>query len=508
MWSPKIAWPRAAVALAVLSLAGCMVGPKYQKPVPPVPANFKEGGTPGSGTPDIAYSDWWRVFSDSDLARLETEADAANQDVKLAMARVEQAEAGARVARSFLFPTISLGASASRTREAQNRPNNGNTFGQAATYNDFQLPAFLSYEVDAWGRVRHSLEAANATEQATAADLRFVRLSVEANVAMDYYSLRETDAERQVLDLTVQDMQSAVDLTTNRFRGGLTSELEVKQAETLLNQTKAQAQALDVQRTQLEHAIAVLEGKAASEFSIPHSPLPLSNGAGLPPAIPSGLPAELLARRPDIAEVERYVAAANAEIGVAKTAALPHISLTGFAGFESVSMTSLFSWQNGIASLAASAITPIFTGGRVKAGVDQAWAMYRQSLAQYQKTVLVAYQEVEDQLAALRILAGEAQSTTDAVADAEQAETIALNRYRNGLVSYLDVVYAQTALLANQRTATQIGGQRMVATVVLIKALGGGWLGVPAPAGTNPNPGAPGSTNTTTQPTIAKGITK
>jgi NodT family efflux transporter outer membrane factor (OMF) lipoprotein len=280
----------------------------------------------------------------------------------VAIARVEQADAGAKIARSFLFPTISLGVSASRTREAQNRPNNGNTKGLAATFNDFQLPAFLSYEVDAWGRVRHSIEAANATEQATAADLRFVRLSVEASVAMDYYSLRESDAERQVLDSTVQEMQKAVDLTTNRFRGGLTSELEVKQAQTLLNQTQAQAQALDIQRSQLEHAIAVLEGKAASDFSIPRSPF-----NGLPPAIPSGLPAELLARRPDIAEVERLVAASNAEIGVAKTAALPHISLTGLAGFESTNTGSLFSWQNGIASLGASALTPLFTGGRVRA---------------------------------------------------------------------------------------------------------------------------------------------
>jgi multidrug efflux system outer membrane protein len=493
-------WPRVALALTLFSLAGCMVGPKYHQPVPPVPASFKEGGTPDSGTPDIAYSDWWRVFNDPELDRLEKEADAANQDIKLAVARVDQAEAGAKYARSFLFPTVSLGASASRTREAQSRPNNGNTGGLASTFNDFQLPAFLSYEIDAWGRVRKSIESANATEQATAADLRFVRLSVEANVAMDYYSLRETDAERQVLDATVEEMQSAVNLTTNRFRGGLTSELEVKQAQTLMDQTKSQAQALDVQRAQLEHATAVLEGKAASDFSLPRSPYD-----GVPPVIPSGLPAELLARRPDIAEVERYVAAANAEIGVAKTARLPQISLTGLAGFESTNLASLFSWQNGIASLGASALMPVFTGGRVRAGVDQPWAVYRQSLAQYQKTVLTAYQEVEDQLAALRILAGEAQSTADAVGDARQAETIALNRYRSGLVSYLDVVYAQTALLSNQRTATQIEGERMVATVVLIKALGGGWLGVPAQVATNPNPGSPGSiSNAANQQATAK----
>jgi len=199
-----------ALALGLATLTGCMVGPKYHTPVAPAPSQFKEGGTPGSGTPEIAYSDWWRVFKDPELARLETEADAANQDIKLAIARVEQAEAGARYARSFLFPTISLGASAGRTREAQNRPNNGNTGGLAATYNDFQLPAFLSYEVDAFGRVRRSLEAARATQQASEADLRFVRLAVEATVAMDYYSIRELDAERQVLDNTVQDMQKAV----------------------------------------------------------------------------------------------------------------------------------------------------------------------------------------------------------------------------------------------------------------------------------------------------------
>jgi multidrug efflux system outer membrane protein len=480
---------RGALILAVISLAGCTVGPKYHQPVPPVPSQFKEGGAaPDSGTPEIAYSDWWRVFKDPELSRFESDADAANQDIRVAMARVDQAEAGSRYARSFLFPTISVGASASRSREAQGRPNNGNTNGLAATFNDFQLPAFLSYEVDAWGRVRRSLEAANARQQATAADLRFVRLAVEANVALDYYSLRENDAEQQVLDSTLEELQRAVDLTSHRFRGGLTSELEVQQAQTLFNQTKSQAQALNVQRSQLEHAIAVLEGKAASEFSIPRSPF-----TGPPPVIPPGLPAQLLARRPDVAEVERYVAAANADIGVAKTAALPHISLSGLAGFESTNITSLFSWQNGMASLGASAIAPLYTGGRTKAEVDQAWAAYRQSLAQYQKTVLVAYQEVEDQLAALRILSGEAQSTADAVVNAEKARAIALNRYRSGLVSYLDVVYAQTILLANQRTASQIGGERMVATVVLIKALGGGWLGVPGTPADAAGPASPGT---------------
>jgi multidrug efflux system outer membrane protein len=312
--------------------------------------------------------------------------------------------------------------------------------------------------------------------QATEADLRFVRLSVEADVALDYYSLRENDAERAVLDSTIEQLQQALDVITNRFRDGINSELEVKQAKTLLDQTKAQAQALDVQRAQLEHAIAVLDGRAASDFSLPKAPF-----AGLPPSIPPGLPSDLLARRPDVAEADRFVAAATAQIGVARTAYLPQLSLTGLLGFESTSTGSLFNWQNSIASLGAAALTPVFNGGRIRADVDQAKAKYRESLSQYVKTVLTSYQEVEDQLAALRILSGEAQSQADAVDAARQAEEIAMNRYKAGLVGYLDVVFAQTTLLSNQRVATQISGQRMVATVVLVKALGGGWLGVSAP---------------------------
>jgi multidrug efflux system outer membrane protein len=464
----------------VMSLSGCaVVGPTYRRPSVAVPSQFKESGAPTSqvsAIPPIAYSDWWRVFEDPVLDRLEQEAGAANQDIRVAVARVDQAEAAARYSRSFLSPTVTLGTSASRTREAQDRPNNGNTGGLAATYNDFQVPLLFSYEIDAWGRVRRSLESARDVQQATEADLRFVRLSVEASLAVDYFSVRETDAERTILDSTTAQLQQALDLTTNRFRGGIASELEVQQAKTLLDQTKTQAQALDAQRSQLEHAIAVLDGRPASEFSLPRSPFD-----GLPPSIPPGLPADLLARRPDIAEADRYLAAATAQIGVAKTAYLPQLSLTGLAGFESTSLASLFSWQNTIASLGAAALTPLFNGGRIRADVDQATAAYRGSLAQYGKTVLTAYQEVEDQLAALRVLSGEAQSEAAAVADAGQTEQIALNRYTAGLVGYIDVLTAQTTLLSTQRTAAQISGQRMVATVVLVKALGGGWLGVATP---------------------------
>jgi multidrug efflux system outer membrane protein len=468
-----------------MSLSGCAVGPKYQRPSAPVPTQFKESSasaTQATETPSIAYNNWWLVFNDSTLNQLENDADSANQDIRVAVARVDQAEAAARYSRSFLSPTLSVGASVSRTREAQNRPNNGNTNGRAATYNDFQLPLFFNYEIDAWGRLRRSLESAREVHQATEADLRLVRLSVEASVAIDYYSLRETDAERAVLDSTIDELQQALDVMTNRFHSGLNSELEVKQAKTLLDQTKAQAQALDIQRAQLEHAIAVLDGRAASDFSLPKAPF-----TGLPPSIPPGLPSELLARRPDIAEADRYVAAATAQIGVARTAYLPHLSLTGYAGFESTNTSSIFNWQNFITSLGAAALTPVFNGGRIRADVDQARAAYCGSLAQYEKTVLTAYQEVEDQLAALRILSSEAQSENDAVDDAKRTEEIAMNRYKVGLVGYLDVVFAQTTLLSNQRVATQVNGQRMVATVVLVKALGGGWLGVPAPPQVKPN---------------------
>jgi outer membrane protein, multidrug efflux system len=329
--------------------------------------------------------------------------------------------------------------------------------------------------------VRRSLESARAVYQATEADLRFVRLSIEANVAADYFSLRETDAERAVLDTTIDQLRQALDLTTNRFTGGIASELEVKQAKTLLDQTKAQAQGLDVQRSQLEHAMAVLTGRPPSEFSLPKNP-----SATLPPSIPPGLPAELLVRRPDIAESDRNVAATTAEIGVARAAYLPNISLTGWAGFESVAIGSLLGWQNMIASLAVSAVTPVFNGGRNRAGVDEATAAYRGSLAQYEKTVLVAYQEVEDQLAALRVLSAEAQSEADAVADAKGAVEIATNRYKAGLVGYLDVLVAQTTLLANERVAAQISGQRMVGTVALVRALGGGWSGVESSGASTP----------------------
>jgi outer membrane protein, multidrug efflux system len=468
--------PAAIGALALL-LSGCMVGPNYHKPSAPVPPAFQEPAAPAPpGVNAIAYSDWWKVFQDPTLDGLEAQADAANQDIKIAIAHVDEATAATNAIHSFLLPTVGAAPNVSRTREAQNRPNNGNTSGHAATYTDIQLPLFVNYELDAWGRIRRSVQSARATQEATVADLRFVRLSAEASVAIDYFQLRETDQELQIVDTTLTDFTRALSLTTDRYKKGLNSELEVEQAKTLLDQTVTQKQALENQRAQLEHAIAVLLGRTVEGFSLPNQP-----STPTPPVIPSGLPSDLLERRPDITEADRNVAAATAQIGVAKAAYFPQLSLTGLVGYESTNAVSLLNWQNTMASLGASAVAPIFTGGRLRAGVDQAQATYRQSLAQYEKTVLVAYQEVEDQLAALRYLGGESQSQASAVHDATRAEQIAMQRFKAGLVGYLDVVFAQETELGDERAAAQISGQQLVASVVLIKALGGGWAEVKTP---------------------------
>jgi multidrug efflux system outer membrane protein len=469
----------ATLGMALLTLSGCMVGPNYQKPSAPVAPAFTEPPPPAPAAADadaIANHNWWSIFHDPRLDDLEAQADAANRDIKIAIEHVDEAAASTRIARSYLLPTIGAAPNVSRNREAENRPNNGNTDGHSATYNDIQLPLVASYEVDAFGRVRRSIQSAHATQQATEADLRFVRLSIEASVAMDYYQLRESDEQLSIFRSVTADFTQSLALITARFQHGLNGELDVKQAEALLEQTKTQEQALEIQRAQLEHALAVLLGHTVEGFSLPDQPT-----TPAPPAIPVGLPADLLIRRPDIAEADRYIAAATAQIGIAKAAYYPQFSLTGAAGYESTNPVSLLNWQNTIASLGASITAPIFTAGRLRAGVEQAQSQYRQSLAQYEQTVLVAYQEVEDQLAALHFLAGESESETKAVADAQRAEEIALERYKAGLVGDLDVVYAEQTVLTDEQTEAQISGQRLVASVALIKALGGGWKGQPHP---------------------------
>jgi multidrug efflux system outer membrane protein len=458
-----------AAGLLCASLSGCMVGPNYHTPVVAAPPAFKEPA-PASAIAVPAGDAWWKVFNDATLDDLETQAIAANPDIQIAVAHVDQADAVRRSVHSVQLPTVMAGAAVSRNREAQQRPNNGNTNGKAATFNDVQLPLTFNYEIDAWGRIRRMVQSATASEQATEADLRFVRLTVAASVATDYYTLREADADINILQTTIVDLERGYEITNNQFQRGLISELAVRQAQTILDQTRARVEALHIQRSQSEHAIAVLLGRPVAGFSIAVVPI-----LPRPPIIPAGVPADLLGRRPDIASADRLAASASAQIGVAKAAYLPQISLTGLAGYESTNPATIVNWQNTIASMAASAVAPIFTGGRLKANVDQAQAVYRQSVAQYEKTVLVAYQDVEDQLAALHYLSRQFDEESNAVADARRAEEIASNRYNTGLVSYLDVVFAQQTLLANEEISTQVQGQRMMTTVALIRALGGSW---------------------------------
>jgi multidrug efflux system outer membrane protein len=459
-----------ALCASGLLLSGCTVGPNYRRPAIPAPPAYQEPAPSSDKTTVPSPVAWWEVFHDPKLNDLEAQAEKANRDIGIAVTHVDQSDAARRSVRSNLYPTVAAQPSVSRTREAQQRPNNGNTNGLAATYNDIQLPLTMSYEIDAWGRVRRMVQSATAAEQATQDDLRFVKLTVAASVATDYYLLRETDAEVAIIEETETDLQRGYDITDDQFRHGLISELAVKQAQTLLDQTRAQLEGLHIQRDQLEHAIAVLAGQTAEGFHISPDVVPIDL-----PHIPPGLPADLLERRPDVASVERSAASASAQIGVAKAAYYPQFSLTGFAGYESSNPASLLNWQNSIASLMGSAVAPIFTGGRLRANVDQAQAGYRQSVLQYEKTVLVAYGDVEDQLTAIHYLARQSQAETSAVADAKRAADIALHQYQAGLVSYLDVVVAQQTLLTNEQTATQVNGAEAVSTVALIRALGGSW---------------------------------
>ena len=459
-------------------LAGCTVGPNYHRPPAPTAPAYEEphDQSPAANTPDIAWSNWWTVFQDPVLENLEGQAADANRDIRIALAHVDQADAMVRSVHSNQLPTVGASPSFSRSRVAQDSPGNVTKPGPAATFNDLLLPLTLNYEIDLWGKIRRMVESAKATAQASAADLRFVELSVSASVAVDYYNLRETDAEIHILDATVDALQHGYQIIDNQFQHGLVSELDVKQAQTLLDQVRSQRDAMHIQRAQLEHAIAELLGRTPEGFRIVANPQ-----LETPPTIPAGVPSQLLERRPDIVAAERTMAAASAQIGVAKAAYFPQLSISAFAGYESTNTASIASWQNSIASLAGSAAAPIFTGGRLRANLDQARASYRGSISEYEKTVLTAYQQVEDQLAALHFLGLQQEDSTSAVSSARDEERIAENRYKAGLVSYLNVVYAEQTLLENEQSEAQVSGQQLIATVVLVKALGGGWEDRPHP---------------------------
>ncbi|PWT88314.1 MAG: hypothetical protein C5B54_10795, partial [Acidobacteria bacterium] len=469
------------LCLIVIWCSGCAVGPKYKRPEVTVPTQYKEDDVWKNAQPTDAISrgKWWEVFHDPELNSLEEQISVSNQNLKSSEAQYREALAIVRQNRADYFPTITTSPSVTVSQASRNRAivvgtgsnNTGTGTISGTTQNTtYSLPFDFSYEADVWGRVRKSVEAATENAQASAADLESVRLSLQAELATDYFELRSLDAQEDVLNSTVTDYEKALRLTQLRHDSGIASGIDVAQAQTQLETTRAQAIDLRVNRAQLEHAIAVLVGQAASAFSL--NARPMENSV---PIAPPSLPSALLQRRPDIAAAERRVAAANAQIGVTQTAFFPAIMLSATGGFQSSSIANWLTWPSRFWSLGPTVIQTIFDGGKRRAISDQAWAAYDSTVADYRQNVLTAFQEVEDNLAALSILADEANVQNAAVKAASNAVRISNNRYQGGIGTYLEVLVAQNVLLTNQRVEIDIMQRRLSASVLLIKALGGGW---------------------------------
>jgi multidrug efflux system outer membrane protein len=464
-------------ALGLLLLAGaCTVGPRYRRPPAPTPAPdaWKTQAPWQQAAPKdtIPKGPWWEVFHDSTLNDYEQQLLRANQSLIAAQANLSQARSLARVATAPFFPQIFADPGAVRQRGAGNRPLNGFIIPGVSPYtqNVYTIPFALSYEADLFGRVRRNLEAANASLQSTAADTANVQLVLTAELAADYFSLRELDAEYDVVEEQVGVQRKGLDLVQKRHDGGIASALEVAQQATLLDSTISQAALVEESRAQYEHAIAVLVAQPASAFSVPALPL-----SATPPPVPLGVPSEVLERRPDIATEERTMAYQNAEVGLARIAFYPHITISGGGGWESTSIGSLLNAPSLFWSLGADALEPVIQGGRNRANLAAAHAAYDQAVANYRQSVLTAFQQVEDGISNLSTLA-QALSTQDAaVRDARKALEIANNRYAGGVTNFLDVLTAQTTLLQSERLETELRGQQMVSSVYLVKALGGGW---------------------------------
>ena len=474
-WNFRKALFPALPLVALAFLAGCAVGPDYKRPeattIPPAYAGATNGWKVAEPQAQVPKGNWWEIFGDTELSDLESQAATANQQLKAAVARFAEARAQIDVARSGLFPNVTVSGSATRQRTSPNAPaGTGKRLGTASTFNDFSVPLDLSYEVDLWGRVRRSVESARAQGQASADDVEAIKLAIQAEVAMDYFALRALDSQRAVLNSSVEVFTKSLQLTRNRRAGGVVSDLDVAQAQTVLKTTQAQLPAVGLKRAQFEHALALLVGQPASTFRIPERAL-----SAAPSLIPPGLPSELLERRPDIAAAERRMAAANASIGVAKAAFFPTIQLNGLAGLESLDAGTLFNGSSRLWAVGPSLTLPLFEGGRLRAGLRLAKAAYDEMVATYRQSVLTAFSEVEDNLAAQALLADEYSEESDALLAARKQLEIANNRYRDGLITYLEVATAESTALNVEFAAVQLHGQQLVAAVTLIKSLGGGW---------------------------------
>jgi NodT family efflux transporter outer membrane factor (OMF) lipoprotein len=464
-----------AGAIACAAALSCSVGPDYQRPAASAPSAFKEQPPPvGSWKPaqpgdGALRGKWWELFGDQRLDTLEEKIDPSNQTLKIAAAQYLAARDQVRVARAAYFPVVSAGASVQRTRESYNQPNTVRGVTQFQ-YNTFLLEGQASWEPDLWGQVRRTVEGARASAQAGAADLANVALSLHAELAIDYFQLRGLDSQKQLLENTLASDADYLQLTQVRFAGGVATAVDVAQAETQYRSVKAQAIDVGVARAQFEHAIATLVGVPASEFSLASNPLDVA-----PPIVPAGVPSQLLERRPDVAAAERRAAAANAQIGVATAAYFPNLTLSAAGGLESGALGTWLSVPSLLWSLGASALETIFDAGRRHALTDQARDAYEAQVASYRLSVLNAFQEVEDDLAASRILSDEAEAQAAAVEAARKSLALSTKRYKGGVATYLEVLTAQTTQLANERAQADVAARRSIASVQLIKALGGGW---------------------------------
>jgi outer membrane protein, multidrug efflux system len=468
--------------LVISLLTGCAVGPNYHRPaalgtnsVPPayseaIPTNASIW-KPAQPSAHLPKGAWWEVFGDSELNRLEELATAHNQQLVAAFANLQQARALVGVSQSSFWPQISANPEAVRQRVSANQSLGAASSSRGSTFNTFSIPLDATWEIDLWGRVRRSVESTKASLAASADDLESSKLSIQAEVAVDYITLVSLDAQVRVLEATTNAYQRSLELTQNRRKGGIATDLDVSQAETLLRGTEAQIPAAQLQRATVLHALATLCGRDAITFnvSVPTSMVLVA------PGIPLGIPSELLERRPDVSSAERQVAAANAQIGVAGAAFFPSITINGLAGLQSIDAAKLFDWESRVWSVGPSLSWPIFSGGRLRAQLAYAQAGYDATVANYRQTVLSAFQDVEDQLLRTRLLQEQYEKETAALKSARRSVEISITKYKGGVITYLDVVIAQSAALSHEQTVVQLEGQRLAAVVSLIKALGAGW---------------------------------
>jgi NodT family efflux transporter outer membrane factor (OMF) lipoprotein len=470
-----------SAAAATFLLAGCMVGPQYKRPDAITAPTFKEAPTdqaakdgwqPGQPSDQKLKGNWWSMYQDPQLDALEAQVDTANQSLKVAEANFRSARAAIGVARSSEAPTVGTGASAGTLRESANQPyfypqlaNNGG--------GNFTLPVDLNYEIDLWGRIRRGVTAAQEQAQASAADMETVRLSLHAELAMDYFNLRSADGQEKLLDDTIKAYSDAVQLTEDRFHAGLALRSDVTQAQTQLDEARVQRSDMEVQRTQFEHAIAVLVGRPPAAVTVARTPITLN--APQVPRIPGVLPSELLERRPDVAAAERRMASANEQIGIAQAAYYPTLSLSAIVGMQGTSALNWLTWPSRFWAVGPSMSETVFDGGRRHSVSEGTRANYDAMVANYRQTALEAFQQVEDNLAALRILQTETEQQHHATEEALESLDTFQARYTGGLELYLQVITSQTTALQNQRNDIDLMRRQLDASVLLIKALGGGW---------------------------------